>query len=84
MRSMMMAARLPYEQGPAPHSFRSADERARDPGKTMRVRFALGPVAALIRRGHSFRLARADAGVFRRYSEAARRYDLMRPNAISR
>jgi putative CocE/NonD family hydrolase len=64
-------ARLPYDAGPAPHSFRRADARPVTHGESMRVHFALSPVAALIRRGHSLRLAigGADANVFRRYSE---------------
>lgn len=64
-------ARLPYDQGPAPHSFRRADMLPVTPGETMHVRFALNPVAAFIRHGHSLRLAigGADADVFRRYSD---------------
>jgi len=64
-------AHLPYDEGPAPHSFKRGDALPVTPGETMRVRFALNPVAALIRRGHSLRVAvaGADADVFRRYSE---------------
>lgn len=62
-------AALPYDQGPAPHSFTRADAlevRAHEP---MNMHFALNPTAALIRRGHRLRLAiaGADANVFRRY-----------------
>lgn len=62
---------LPYDQGPAPHSFRRADGLAVRPGEVMDVRFALFPTAALVRSGHRLRLAiaGADADTFHRYSE---------------
>ncbi|RKS85000.1 hypothetical protein DFR51_3600 [Sphingosinicella microcystinivorans] len=62
---------LPYDQGPAPHSFRRADALPVTPGKTMRMAFALNPTAALIRKGHRLRVAvaGADADLFRRYPE---------------
>jgi uncharacterized protein len=62
---------LPFDQGPAPHSFRRADALAVTPGERMQARFALNPTAALIRRGHRLRIAiaGADADVFRRYPE---------------
>lgn len=65
-------ATLPYDQGPAPHSFRRADALPVVPGETMRIEFALNPTAALIRKGHRLRIAiaGADADVFRRYPEA--------------
>lgn len=64
-------ATLPYDQGPAPHSFRRADALPVVPGEMMRIEFALNPTAALIRKGHRLRIAiaGADADVFRRYPE---------------
>ncbi|WEK00857.1 MAG: CocE/NonD family hydrolase [Candidatus Sphingomonas phytovorans] len=63
-------ATLPYDQGPAPHSFRRADALAVTPGARMTLRFALFPTAALIRRGHRLRvaIAGADADTFHVYS----------------
>jgi putative CocE/NonD family hydrolase len=63
-------ASLPYDQGPAAHSFRRADAMQVTPGEVMEVRFALFPVAALIRSGHRLRvaIAGADRNVFRIYS----------------
>jgi len=63
-------ATLPYDQGPAPHSFRRADAMPVTPRAVMEIRFALFPVAALVRRGHQLRLAitGGDAKVFRRHS----------------
>lgn len=64
-------ASLPYDQGPAAHSFRRQDALPVRPGEVMEVKFALFPVAALVPKGHRLRLAigGADAGQFRRYSE---------------
>lgn len=63
-------ASLPYDQGPAPHSYNRADALPVTPGAVMTLRFALFPTAALIRQGHRLRLAiaGADADTFRRYS----------------
>ena len=63
-------ATLPYDQGPAPHSFRRTDALAVTPGAQMTLRFALFPTAALIRRGHRLRvaIAGADADTFHVYS----------------
>jgi putative CocE/NonD family hydrolase len=63
--------RLPFDQGPAPHSFNRADALPVKPGEPMRIRFALNPTAAFIRQGHRLRLAiaGADANVFQRYPE---------------
>ncbi|MCC7410547.1 MAG: CocE/NonD family hydrolase [Gammaproteobacteria bacterium] len=63
--------RLPYDQGPAPHSFARSDALAVVPGVVMNIRFALNPTAALVRRGHRLRvaIAGADADVFRRHSD---------------
>jgi putative CocE/NonD family hydrolase len=62
---------LPYDQGPAAHSFRRADALPIEPNEIMEIRFALFPTAALIRRGHRLRvaIAGADADTFHRYSE---------------
>jgi putative CocE/NonD family hydrolase len=62
--------RLPYDQGPAPHSFARADSLPVTPAETMRIQFALNPTAALIRQDHRLRVAIAgtDVNVFRRYS----------------
>lgn len=60
---------LPFDQGPAPHSFQRGDAEPVVPGRVMRLNFALNPVAALVARGHRLRIAiaGADANVFRRY-----------------
>ena len=62
---------LPYDQGPAPHSFLRADSLPVTPRQVMTVRFALFPTAALVRAGHELRvaIAGADTDTFRRYSE---------------
>lgn len=52
---------LPYDQGPAPHSFRRADAELVHPGEVMTLEFPLMPVAALIRAGHRLRVAIAGA-----------------------
>ncbi len=64
-------AKLPYDQGPAAHSFLKADALPVKPGEEMRLRFALNPIAAVIRTGHHLRvaIAGADADTFHRYSE---------------
>jgi putative CocE/NonD family hydrolase len=64
-------ATLPYNQGPAPHSFNAADATDVIPNQEMRLNFALNPVAALIKKGHHLRvsIAGADADTFKRYSE---------------
>lgn len=61
---------LPYDAGPAPHTYRRADAMPVTPGAFMHVRFALFPTAALIRTGHRLRvaIAGADASVFHIYS----------------
>jgi hypothetical protein len=71
MRAPAEAARLPYDQGDAAHSYARADALPVTPGEVMQLRFALFPTAARIQRGHRLRLAiaGADAAVFRRYSE---------------
>jgi len=71
-RKIADPASLPYDQGPAPHSFNRADALPVRPGEVMEVKFALLPTAALIRKGHRLRLAIAghDADTFRRYPAA--------------
>lgn len=61
---------LPYDMGPAPHSYRREDALPVVPGEQMEVEFALFPVAARIEAGHRLRVAIAgtDASYFRRYS----------------
>lgn len=68
-RAPAEAASLPFDQGPAAHSFARAAAQAVRPGQLMRLRFALNPTAALVREGHRLRIAiaGADANVFRRY-----------------
>lgn len=70
-RRPAMRSQLPYDQGPAPHTFRRADALPVTPGVPMQLRFALFPTAALIRQGHRLRvaIAGADAVPFRRYSQ---------------
>lgn len=62
---------LPYDQGPAPHSFSVKDALAVKPGETLDLRFALFPFAARLQKGHRLRLAIAggDADTFQRFSE---------------
>lgn len=71
------SASLPYDQGPAPHSFRRNDAQLVTPGERMQVRFALFPTAARIERGHRLRIAiaGADASTFTPYPrEGAERF----------
>ena len=70
-RKPALASQLPYDQGPAAHSFNRADALPVVPGEVMSVSFALFPTAALIRKGHRLRvaIAGADSGTFRRYSQ---------------
>ncbi len=71
-RKAANSATLPYDQGPAPHSFRRADGLPVKSGKAMDMQFALFPTAALLRAGHRLRvaIAGADADTFHRYSDA--------------
>lgn len=68
-RKIANPASLPYDPGPAPHSFAAADALTVTPGARMDVPFAFFPVAALIHRGHRLRLAigGADAAIFTRH-----------------
>lgn len=70
---------LPYDQGPAPHSFTRADRLDVSSGERIRVEFALGSLAARIARGHRLRIAvaAADAHMFRSYSNGGpERFDI--------
>lgn len=71
-RALADPATLPFDQGPAPHSFNRADAAPVTPGEPMRIRLALNPTAALVRQGHRLRvaIAGADKDVFRRYPAA--------------
>jgi hypothetical protein len=62
---------LPYPLDPPQHSFDRADSLPVTPGQPFEIKIALFPVAALIKQGHSVRIAiaGADADTFRRYSE---------------
>ncbi len=50
-------ATLPYDPGPAPHSFRRADAIPVIPGEPFTLRLKLFSTAALIKKGHRLRLA---------------------------
>jgi putative CocE/NonD family hydrolase len=70
---------LPYDQGPAPHSFARADATETSPGERMRVEFALSSVAALLQAGHRIRIAigGADAHMFMTYANGGpERFDI--------
>jgi len=77
---------LPYDPGPAPHSFSRSDALPVVPGEKFSLAFKMFSVAALIKKGHALRLAIAgsDAGTLRRlstplFSEApAERFDIYR------
>ncbi len=71
-RKPARADRLPYSQPEPAKSFARADAMPMVPGKVAEVSFPTFPVAARIKAGHRLRLslAGADAGTFRRYSEA--------------
>jgi len=64
---------LPYDPGPAPHSFKRNDALPVVPGEKFSLAFKLYSVAALIKKGHRIRLAigGADADTFRRLSDSA-------------
>lgn len=70
-RKLAEPGSLPYDEGPAAHSFRRADAMPVIPGQAMTIQIALLPTAARIRAGHSLRvaIAGADSGTFHRYSE---------------
>jgi putative CocE/NonD family hydrolase len=70
-RAPANAVALPFDQGPAAHSFNRADAAPVKANARVSLRFALNPTAALIRAGHRLRvaIAGADANVFRRYPD---------------
>ena len=65
------ATALPYDQGPAAHSFWRRDAELVSPGETFTLEFPMMPTAALLRPGHRLRLAiaGADADWFTVYSQ---------------
>lgn len=69
-RKIADPATMPYDQGPAPHSFNRADALPVVPGEAFTVKFKLYSTAALIKKGHRIRLAIAggDADTFHRLS----------------
>jgi putative CocE/NonD family hydrolase len=62
-------ARQPYNLPIPYHTYQEADAQPLEPGQPAEITFGLFPVAALIRRGHRFRLGLAghDADTFERY-----------------
>lgn len=77
-------ATLPYDPGPAPHSFRRADALPVVPGEPFTLRMKLFATAALIRKGHRLRLALAgcDKDSFAPLSNGkAERFDIHRGGA---
>ena len=60
-RKLADPASLPYDPGPAPHSFKRSDAMPVVPGQPFTVPLKLFATAALIRKGHRLRLAIAGA-----------------------
>jgi uncharacterized protein len=80
-RKLASPATLPYDPGPAPHSFRREDAMPVVPGQWFTLSFKLYPTAALIKKGHRIRLAIAgtDADTFRPWPEGQyERFDIQR------
>jgi len=79
-RKIADPATLPYNPGPAPHSFRRADALPVIPGEAFTLKLKLFATAALIRNGHRLRLAiaGADAGTFAPLSTAPERFEIAR------
>ena len=72
-------ASLPYDAGPAPHSFNRADMLEISPDERIQVEFALSSVAARIRASHRIRIAigGADTHMFMTYSNGGpERFDV--------
>jgi len=69
-RKIADPTKLPFDQGPAPHSFYRTDALPVVAGEPFTIKFKLYSVAALIKRGHRLRLAiaGADADSFHRMS----------------
>jgi uncharacterized protein len=83
-RKIADPATLPYDQGPAPHSFNRADALPVAPGEAFTLQFKLYSTAALIRKGHRIRLAiaGADLDTFMRLSNGQpERFDILRGGA---
>jgi uncharacterized protein len=83
-RKIADSATLPYNQGPAPHSFNRADALPVVPGEAFTLEFKLYSTAALIRKGHRVRLAiaGADADTFARLSNGqSESFDILRGGA---
>ncbi|MBM3547027.1 MAG: CocE/NonD family hydrolase [Alphaproteobacteria bacterium] len=74
---------LPYDPGPAPHSFRRADALPVIPGEAFTLKLKLFATAALIRVGHRLRLAiaGADADTFAPTSDRPERFEIIRGGA---
>ncbi len=76
-RRLADPATLPYDPGPAPHSYRRADVTPVVPGEPFTLSLKLFATAALIRKGHRLRLAIAGADRDTFASPAARdRFEL--------
>ncbi|KAF2421121.1 CocE/NonD hydrolase [Tothia fuscella] len=71
---------LPYDPGPAPHSFLRGDAMPVVPGEKFSLTFKMYAIAALIRQGHRVRLAigGADCDTFRRLGEGPERFEVFR------
>jgi uncharacterized protein len=83
-RKIADPATVPYDQGPAPHSFNRADALPVVPGEAFTLQFKLYSTAALIRKGHRIRLAIAGADVdtFTRLSNGQpEQFDILRGGA---
>lgn len=84
-RRLADVATLPYDPGPAPHSFRRADAEKVVPGEPFTIHLKLFSTAALIRKGHCLRLAiaGADCETFAPLSNGQpERFDIHRGGAV--
>jgi predicted acyl esterase len=79
-RRLAEPAALPYDPGPAPHSFYRADAMPVVPGEWFTISFKLHSVAALVKKGHRVRLAiaGADADTFRSLPGQPGQFDIER------
>jgi uncharacterized protein len=83
-RKIADPATLPYDQGPAPHSFNRGDALPVVPGEVFTLKFKLYSTVALIRKGHRIRLAiaGADSDTFERLSNGQpEQFDILRGGA---
>jgi putative CocE/NonD family hydrolase len=82
-RKIADRANLPYDPGPASHSFRRGDAMPVVPGESFTLEMKLFATAALIRKGHRLRLAiaGADRDTFAPVSTAPDRFDIHRGGA---